>query len=99
MYATELIANLTFGPEALKVIGQAFDDAWAEIAGNFGEGQEEITAARTALARAVLVLATNDSRDAAAPDRRGARASHLVASSRFPLKATCPQCGVSCAAQ
>ena len=66
MYATELIADRAFGPEALKVIGQAFEDAWAEIAGNFGEGQEETAAARTALARAVLALATNDSRDAEA---------------------------------
>ena len=37
MYAPELIENRTFGPDALKVIGQAFEDAWAEIAGNFGE--------------------------------------------------------------
>ena len=29
-----LIDNASFGPEALKVIGEAFDEAWTEIANN-----------------------------------------------------------------
>jgi hypothetical protein len=30
-----LIDGASFGPDALKVIGQAFDLAWAEIGSNF----------------------------------------------------------------
>jgi hypothetical protein len=36
MRARQLIGGAAFGPEALKAIGQAVDEAWAEIAGNFG---------------------------------------------------------------
>jgi hypothetical protein len=36
MGARQLIDNASFGPDALKVIGDAFDAAWAEIAGWFG---------------------------------------------------------------
>ena len=35
MQARRLIEGSTYGPETLKVIGKAFDDAWAEIAGHF----------------------------------------------------------------
>src|SRR5262245_60097072 len=33
----QLIAGVVYGPDALKVIGQAFDEAWRDIAGNFGD--------------------------------------------------------------
>jgi hypothetical protein len=33
--ARQLIDGASFGPEALKAIGAAFDAAWAEISGNF----------------------------------------------------------------
>jgi hypothetical protein len=36
MKARRLIDGASFGPDALKAIVQAFDKAWAEIAGNFG---------------------------------------------------------------
>jgi hypothetical protein len=36
MSARQLIEGASFGPETLKVVGEAFDAAWAEIAGNFG---------------------------------------------------------------
>ena len=39
---------------ALKVIGQAFDEAWQEIAGNFGD-RRDIEAGRFRLANAVFV--------------------------------------------
>jgi len=55
-----------FGPEAFKVIGRAFDEAWTEIAGNFGSDPHLIHAARLQLARAVLSVASDDSRDAGA---------------------------------
>jgi hypothetical protein len=32
MGARQRIAGASFGPEALRVIGQAFDAAWVEIA-------------------------------------------------------------------
>jgi len=37
---------------------QAFDRAWAEIAGNFGDSPSEIESARLSLARAMLSVAT-----------------------------------------
>jgi hypothetical protein len=40
MRAREHIDHAAFGPDALKVIGQAFDEAWQEIAGNFGDPQD-----------------------------------------------------------
>jgi hypothetical protein len=35
--ARQLIDGASYGPEELKVIEQAFDDAWAAIEGNFGD--------------------------------------------------------------
>jgi hypothetical protein len=63
MRARKLIDSASFGPDALKVIGKAFDDAWLEIAGNFGTDPLEIEAARLRLAEAVLTVAHEDSRD------------------------------------
>jgi hypothetical protein len=55
-------ASASFGPAALKVIGQAFDEAWAEIGGSFS-GVQQIEAARIKLANALLSIATDASRD------------------------------------
>jgi hypothetical protein len=63
MRARELIDHAAFGPDALKVIGQAFDEAWQEIAGNFGDRQD-IEAGRFRLANAVLSIAQEESRNA-----------------------------------
>jgi hypothetical protein len=62
MRARALIDGAAFGPDALKVIGQAFDEAWEEIAGNFGDPQD-IEQARFRLANAVLSIAQEDSRN------------------------------------
>jgi hypothetical protein len=35
MRAAKILAGCTYGPEALKIIGKAFDDAWADIAEHF----------------------------------------------------------------
>ena len=64
-----LIDGMALGPEALKAIGQAFDEAWAEIAGNFGNDPREIEAARLKLANAFLSVASPDSRDVQAVKR------------------------------
>jgi hypothetical protein len=62
--AHQLIDGASFGPEALKAIGEAFDAAWAEIAGNFGDDPEDVEKARQRLAKAMLSVAREDSRDA-----------------------------------
>jgi len=50
-------SDASFGPEALRAIGQAFDAAWAEIAGNFGSDPQNIERARLRLARAMFSIA------------------------------------------
>jgi hypothetical protein len=61
MRARQLIDGAAFEPE--RVIGQAFDAAWKEIAPNFGDDQQVIDAARLRLANAVLSIADEDSCD------------------------------------
>ena len=62
MKARSLGDGAAFGPEAVKAIGQAFDEAWAEIAANFiCPATEE--AARLSLANAILSVAIETSRD------------------------------------
>jgi hypothetical protein len=55
--ARELIDSAAFGPDTLKVIGKAFDEAWASIAGNFEENPLAVQAARLKLANAMLAEA------------------------------------------
>jgi hypothetical protein len=64
MRPRRLIDGASFGPDAMKVIGEAFDAAWAEIANNFGNMPVVIEAARLKLADALLSIASEDSRDA-----------------------------------
>ena len=63
MNARHLIEGASFGPDTLKAIGKAFDEAWTQIAGNFGNDPAEIEAARLKLAKAVLSVADDNSRD------------------------------------
>jgi hypothetical protein len=63
MKARRLIDGAAFGPEALEAIGQAFDAAWVEIAGNFGSDSGQVEAARLKLANAMLSIAHEDSRN------------------------------------
>jgi hypothetical protein len=65
MRARELIDGAAFGPEALKAIGQAFDEAWAEIAHHFGSVPADIDKAQFRLATALLSVASEDSRNIA----------------------------------
>ena len=65
MKARELIDGASFGPEALKTIGQAFDEAWQTFAGNFAADTAE--AARLRLANAILIGSRRRQ-----PRRRGA---------------------------
>jgi hypothetical protein len=50
--ARQLSEGASFGPEALQAIGQAFDEAWAEVVGNFGDEPEDVEKARQQLAKA-----------------------------------------------
>ena len=63
MKARQLIQGATYGPETLKVIGKAFDDAWSEIAGHFSHNGLQAQSVRLKLAHAVLAVARADSRD------------------------------------
>lgn len=51
-----LVTNGTYSPATLKEIGEAFDEMWTDVAGNFGGGEDEVGAARTRLAHIVLGL-------------------------------------------
>lgn len=63
MRARRLIDGASYGPEALQAIGNAFEEAWATIADNFGSDPKVIEAARLTLANALLSIAHEDSRD------------------------------------
>ena len=63
MKARQVIIGATYGPEALKAIGQAFDEAWLQIAGNFGDDPLDVEKARLRLAAAVLSIAHEESRN------------------------------------
>jgi len=63
MKARKLIDGASYGPEALRAVGQAFDAAWIEIAGNFGSDTQDIERARLRLAKAMLSVANEESRD------------------------------------
>jgi hypothetical protein len=63
MRGQQLLDGASFGPEAMKAIGDAFDAAWVEIAGNFGNDPVDIDNARYRLANALISVASEDSRD------------------------------------
>jgi hypothetical protein len=63
MKARRLISTASLGPEALKVIGQAFDGAWQELEPGVSNRPEAVEAARLRLANIVLSLAGDDVRD------------------------------------
>jgi hypothetical protein len=54
-----------YGPQSVKAMGQAFDEAWVLIAGNFNT-PEESEIARLLLAEAILSVATKGSCDVVA---------------------------------
>jgi hypothetical protein len=61
MQACSRILSASYGPDALKTMTQAFDQAWSVIAGNIR--QDGRAAARLRLASALLSVATEDSHD------------------------------------
>jgi hypothetical protein len=63
MKARQLINNASYGPESLKVLFQAFDDAWEEMAGELGNNTLAKQAARLKLANVILDVARDGGRD------------------------------------
>ena len=61
MRARRIIEGAAFGPDVLKVVRRAFDDAWTSIEPMFTPGEHDD--AREALALAVMSAARNDSTD------------------------------------
>ena len=66
MKARKLIDGASFGPDTVKAMGEALDQAWAEIAGHFGDTLAQVEDARLRLAEALLSVATDGSNDVAA---------------------------------
>jgi hypothetical protein len=63
MTARQLIDSTSYGPDAMKAIGQAFDEAWTSVAANFGDNPLDIEQARLKLANALLSVSSEDSRN------------------------------------
>jgi len=61
--ARALIDGASLGPDALRAVGQAFDEAWAEIASHFAQDPAQVEAVRLTLANALLSIADDASRD------------------------------------
>ena len=54
----QLNTPASLGPFALHALGQSFEEAWQEIAGNFSG--DEVEAARTRLAKIMLDLVSDE---------------------------------------
>jgi len=61
--ARALIDGASLGPDALRAVRQAFDEAWAEIASHFAQDPAQVESARLTLANALLSIAEDASRD------------------------------------
>jgi hypothetical protein len=57
MKARQRIASASYGPDELKALGKAFDDAWERVAPHVSCRTEALEAARLTLADIVLGLA------------------------------------------
>jgi hypothetical protein len=57
MKARQLISSASYGPDQLKVLFEAFDQAWEAMAADVGEDPAAIEVARLRLANTILALA------------------------------------------
>jgi hypothetical protein len=78
MKARELINNSSYGPNELKVMFEAFDEAWNELAPTVGVDPAATEAARLKLANTILSLAKYQRSD---PDSLKAAALRIMGSS------------------
>jgi hypothetical protein len=88
--ARQLIDGASYGPEALKAIGQAFDEAWLQIAGNFGDDPIDVEKARIKLAHALLSIADENSRNVPVLKRAALERMALGYEKRYQPGAVCP---------
>jgi hypothetical protein len=58
MQSRQIVRATSFGPDALKLIFKAFDEAWSEIAPKMGSDPNAVEAARMTLASIVLAFAS-----------------------------------------
>ena len=63
MKARQLIGGASYGPDELKVLFKAFDDAWDGLVAHVGDDPQAIEAARLKLANVVLGLARYGNND------------------------------------
>lgn len=66
MKPRQIIENVAFGPEALRIVFEAYDEAWKSIEGNFGSDPATAEAARSRLANIVLTVARDGACDVGA---------------------------------
>jgi hypothetical protein len=66
MKARALIDGASFGPETMKAMWEAFNEAWARMAATFGNVPQEVEIARLRLAEAMLSVATEGNTNVAA---------------------------------
>jgi hypothetical protein len=66
MKARKLIEGSSYDPDTLRILFQAFDDAWAQVSPTISSSRPEaaIEAARMKLAHIILGLARRNTRDA-----------------------------------
>lgn len=81
MRARRIIDGAAFGPEVLKVVREAFDQAWLSIADKFAANEHET--AREVLALAMMSATRDDSRDVAVLREVGIRAMQRKYPTRF----------------
>ena len=81
MRARRIIEGAAFGPEVLKLVMQAFDEAWMVVAPRFTADEHEH--ARAELAEAVMNVAREDSAEVERVREAGLRAMRLKYPSRF----------------
>ena len=62
MKARNLVRSAGFGPNTLKVVLQAFDEAWSLISAQYAS-PATIEEARLKLAKAIIAVSRQDSRD------------------------------------
>ena len=81
MRARRIIEGAAFGPEVLKLVTQAFDEAWDVVAHKFTADEQDH--ARAELAEAVMNVAREDSAEVERVREAALRAMQLKYPSRF----------------
>jgi hypothetical protein len=77
--AQALMSNAAYDPATVKMLTQAFDEAWASVAGNY-QSALAIEGARLRLANIVLNLASEGERDPSKLKDRAVRTLSVDAS-------------------